>query len=108
MSTDRLPKEAVLSEEATDPLLQALGKERDRCCDELGIPPCPSIKRLSLSSDRCPVKRKCHRLWGMAANLGPCNLTLKQYRQFSQKFYALKQERDRILQQKSVKLTKEE
>jgi hypothetical protein len=100
MATERLPSvEAADFEEFPDPLFQALASERDRCSDELGPPPpCSKITNLSSRCDRCPVKAKCERLWNVVrnANYG-YRLNLKQYRQFSQKFYMLKLERDGLL-----------
>jgi hypothetical protein len=102
MATTKLEREGVRQEEAGDPLVEALGKERDQCCEEMGIPPSDIIE-LASGCDRCPVERKCKQLWGIVVNSITHNLSLAEYRRLSQKFYMLKQERNRILEKRSGK-----
>jgi hypothetical protein len=83
--TVRLKREGVLPE-IDDPLVMDLAEAWVKCCDELGVPGCGI----------CPVSKKCQRLAAELEDLDHA-LGLTEYRQFSQKFNQLKQERDHIL-----------
>jgi hypothetical protein len=97
MATKKLEREGLKQEEVSDPLVAELGKERDRCCDELPIPPGSDMFNLPSGCQRCPVKRECCRLWQVVENSFDHNLSLTEYRRFRQKFYMLKQKRDAAL-----------
>lgn len=86
-------REGVMAE-IQDPLVLNLGKERDRCCDELGVDGC----------SQCAVRVKCLRLWQeICSDIAVIhNLSLTEYRQLSQKFYMLRQERNQILRKREL------
>ena len=82
----RLQREVALPE-TDDPLVLELAKAWVKCCDELGI----------LGCGICPVSKKCQRLAAEIADATDHAFSLTEYRQYSQKFALLKQERDRLL-----------
>lgn len=84
--TVRLKREGILPS-TDDPLVLELVKSWDKCSEELGV----------LGCGICPVSKKCQRLAAEVADITDHNLSLTEYRQYSQKFYALKQERDHLL-----------
>jgi len=69
-----------------DPLIISLGDRLDECADELGVIGCT----------KCPVQRECKQLWEEIENW-VARLTLREFRQYSQKFYMLKEKRDQVL-----------
>lgn len=73
--------------ETDDLLVLELAKAWIKCCDELGV----------LGCEICPVSKKCQRLAAEIADATDHTFSLTEYRQYSQKFSLLKQERDRLL-----------
>lgn len=73
--------------ETDDLLVLELAKAWIKCCDELGV----------LGCEICPVSKKCQRLAVEVADTAAHAFSLTEYRQFSQKFNRLKQERDQLL-----------
>jgi hypothetical protein len=94
MTVKRFQKQregAVIQNDDTDDLLMlALYREAHKCSDELGVTGC----------DGCSVKVECYRLWRTIENFGADSLNLTQYRQFSQQFYILRQERNQIFEKR--------
>jgi hypothetical protein len=85
-----------------DSLVQELGRKQDQCCDEMeGFIRCPPGSK---GCDLCPVKGKCQRLWSEIENVFPHTLKLKGFRQYSQKFHQIKEERNCILARRGIKL----
>ena len=82
----RLQREGILPE-TDDPLVLELAKAWIKCCDELGV----------LGCGICPVSKKCQRLAAEIEDATDHTFNLTEYRQLSQRFYALKQERDKKL-----------
>ena len=91
MSTERRQREGIIEENGEpDPLVKALEVTLLKCSKELGVLDCHS----------CPVEKKCDRLWPMPSKKSKRNLNLTEYRRLDQEFYALKLERDRILEKR--------
>jgi len=100
---DKLKQEGRVAD-IPDPLLGKLGEAWDRCCDELGIAKVTDITDIlhSTSCSKCPVRGRCERLWALANREYYHRLTMTEYRQFSQRLYRLKQERDRLLEKRGM------
>jgi len=100
MSTERRQVESQLPIEPAEPvnppplLVEALGKARDKCYEEL------DMVGYTKGCDRCPVREKCCRLWRLEVEEAVGELNLTEYRRLDQKFYSLKLERDRILEKR--------
>jgi hypothetical protein len=96
----RIQREGILPD-LEDPLVIALSKTLFTCCDEVGYE--ADVNTSDLLRPRCPVRVKCYRLWQQIGGKDGRGLTFAEYRQLSQKFYQLKQERDFLLGQRTQK-----
>ena len=92
--------------EIPDQLFMKLGETWDRCCDEFGIAKVTDIRNIlhASSCSKCPVRSACERLWWEVDSGFYHRLTMAEYRQISQRFFRLKQERNRILEKRGFAL----
>jgi len=83
---------------AGDPLVFALAKQLRQCGDELGVAGCAC----------CPVAvaGRCRRLWREVEKHISRNLGLREFRQYSQRFHTLREERNCILARRGTKLVR--
>jgi hypothetical protein len=92
MAVKRLKREGVRQEDTGAPLLQAIAGRLDQCSDDLGIFGCLL----------CPVQNKCYSLWREVVSASIAHfLKAREFKQYSQRFYLLKEERNRIIEREA-------